>query len=165
MTQRDDAAVRQFIEHIAMTFADLGFPRMAGRVLFAILCAEEDALTAPEIAERLGISPAAVSGAVRYLIQLQMLHREPVPGSRRDRYRLPSDTWYEVSALKGTAYKVFAEITADGVVALGGPGTRAGARVDQMREFYEFLHNEIPGLLDRWEAVKAARQLEPPQNK
>ena len=45
---RDEAAVRQFIEHVAMTFADLGFPRMAARVLFVIMCAEEDALTAAE---------------------------------------------------------------------------------------------------------------------
>jgi len=78
---------------------------MAGRVLFALMCAEEDALTAAQIGERLGIGPAAVSGAVRYLIQIQMLHRVPVPGSRRDRYRLPDDAWYEVSALKGMVFQ------------------------------------------------------------
>jgi hypothetical protein len=60
--RRDEAAVRRFIEHIAMTFDGLGFPRMAGRVLFVIMCAEEEALTAAQIAERLGVSPAAVSG-------------------------------------------------------------------------------------------------------
>ena len=164
---RDEAAVRQFIEHIAMTFAGLGFPRMAARVLFVIMCAEEDALTAAEIAERLEISPAAVSGAVRYLIQIQMLRREPVPGSRRDRYRLPGDTWYEVSAVKGTAYKIFSEIAAEGVDALGGTSTGPGARVAQMRDYFEFIHDEMPSLLDRWEAIKAdarssARPSDPP---
>ena len=151
---RDEAAVRQFIEHIAMTFADLGFPRMPARVLFVIMCADEDALTAAQIAERLGISPAAVSGAVRYLIQIQMLHRVPVPGSRRDRYRLPDDAWYEVSALKGTFFKIFSEIASEGVDALGGPSTGPGARVAQMRDYFEFVHDEMPSLLDRWEAVK-----------
>ncbi|HEX7746378.1 MAG TPA: helix-turn-helix domain-containing protein [Micromonosporaceae bacterium] len=156
-TGRDDAAVRQFIEHMAMTFAGLGFPRMAARVLFVIMCADEEALTAAQIAERLDISPAAVSGAVRYLLQIQMLRREPVPGSRRDRYRLPSDAWYEVSALKGTLLKVFSEIAGEGVEALGGPATGAGARVAQMRDYFEFVHNEMPTLLDRWEAIKAEK--------
>ncbi len=153
---RDEAAVRRFVEHIAATFADLGFPRMAARVLFVIMCSEEGALTAAELAERLEISPAAVSGAVRYLMQIQMLRREPSPGSRRDRYRLPSDAWYEVSALKGTVYKIFAEVTSEGVEALGGKETEAGARVAQMRDFFLFVHREMPSLLDRWEQVKGS---------
>jgi DNA-binding transcriptional regulator GbsR (MarR family) len=155
--KRDEEAVRRFIEHIAMTFDGLGFPRMAGRVLFVIMCAEEEALTAAQIAERLDVSPAAVSGAVRYLIQIQMLRREPVPGSRRDRYRLAGDAWYEVSMVKGAAYKIFAEITAEGVEALGGPSTGPGARVAEMRDFFEFLYNEVPILLDKWQATKADR--------
>lgn len=154
---RDEAAVRQFIEHMAMTFAGLGFPRMAARVLFVIMSAEEEALTAAQIAERLDISPAAVSGAVRYLLQIQMLRREPVPGSRRDRYRLPSDAWYEVTALKGTLLKVFADVAEEGVDALGGRVTGPGARVAQMRDYFEFVHDEMPALLDRWEAIKAER--------
>jgi DNA-binding transcriptional regulator GbsR (MarR family) len=158
--RRDEEAVRRFIERIAMTFDELGFPRMAGRVLFVIMCADEDSLTAAQIAERLGVSPAAVSGAVRYLMQLQMLRREPVPGSRRDRYSLAGDAWYEVSAVKAAAYKIFAELTDEGVAALGGPSTRAGARMAQMRDFYEFLYNEIPSLLQRWEQVKAANAAE-----
>jgi predicted transcriptional regulator len=154
---RDESAVRQFIEHFAMTFGELGFPRMAARVLFVIMCAEEEALTAAQIAERLGISPAAVSGAVRYLMQIQMLRREPVPGSRRDRYSLPSDAWYEVSALKGTAFRMFSKLAAEGVNALGGDSTGPGARLAQMRDYFEFIHQEMPSLLDRWETVKAER--------
>lgn len=155
---RDEAAVRRFVDHIAATFADLGFPRMAARVLFIIMCSEEGALTAAELADRLAISPAAVSGAVRYLMQIQMLRREPTPGSRRDRYRLPSDAWYEVSALKGTIFKIFAELASEGVDALGGKQTEAGARVAQMRDYFQFVHQEMPSLLDRWEQVKTARE-------
>ena len=68
--------------------------------LFTLMAADERALTAAELAERLGVSPAAISGAVRYLTQIGMLHREPSPGSRRDRYRLPDDPWYEVTLAK-----------------------------------------------------------------
>jgi DNA-binding transcriptional regulator GbsR (MarR family) len=154
---RDEAAIRQFIEHISMTFADLGFPRMAARILFVIMCAEEDSLTAAQIAERLGISPAAVSGAVRYLVQIRLVHRAPVPGSRRDTYRLPDDAWYEASVLKSALYKIFSELAQEGVAALGGESTDAGARMAQMRDYFEFIHNELPTLLDRWEDHKSKR--------
>jgi hypothetical protein len=59
--------------------------------------------------------------------------------------------------VKAAAYKIFAEITGEGVEALGGPSTRPGARVAQMRDFYEFLYNEVPILLEKWQASKGER--------
>ena len=91
---RDEEAVRRFVEQIAMQFADWGFPRMAGRVLFALMTADEPGLSAAELGARLDASAAAISGAVRYLGQLRLVVRDPVPGSRRDLYRLANNAWY-----------------------------------------------------------------------
>jgi predicted transcriptional regulator len=154
--ERDEAAVRRFVEHMAMVFADLGFPRMPARVLMAIMSADEDTLTAADIGERLEISPAAVSGAVRYLMGLGLLVREPDPGSRRDRYRLPDDTWYQASITKAGSLKTLAALSDEGVTALGGPATRSGARLAEMRDFFSFVESEMAGLLDKWEKAKAA---------
>src|SRR5688572_25078815 len=107
--QRDEEAMRQFVEFMGRLLADWGLPRMASRVLFALMAEEERSLTAGDLAERLGVSPAAISGAVRYLIQISMVAREPVPGSRRDRYRLVDDTWYEVTLAKMTLLKTIAD--------------------------------------------------------
>ena len=79
--KRDEAAMRAFVEQMARILADWGLPRMASRVLFVLMSADEQALTAGELAERLDVSPAAISGAVRYLIQINMVAREAVPGS------------------------------------------------------------------------------------
>ena len=57
---------------------------MPARVFAALLATDSGRLTAAELAELLQISPAAVSGAVRYLTQVGMVHREREPGSRRD---------------------------------------------------------------------------------
>ena len=65
--RRDEEGVRLFVERMAMTWADLGFPRMPARILITLLAADEPALTAAELGERLEVSPAAISGAVRYL--------------------------------------------------------------------------------------------------
>jgi DNA-binding transcriptional regulator GbsR (MarR family) len=154
--QRDEDGARRFVEHMARTFADWGFPRMAARVLMAMTCADEETLTAAELGERIGVSPAAISGAVRYLMQLGMVVREPVPSSRRDRYRLMDDFWFEASLTKMTMFKTVADIAADGAKALGAdsPG---GARVTRMRDYFLFVQEELPSLLDKWQASKQHR--------
>jgi DNA-binding transcriptional ArsR family regulator len=152
--QRDDEAVRQYVENMARFLADWGFPRMAARVLMMMFAADDTSMTAAEIAERLGISPAAVSGAVRYLIQLGLVVREPVPGSRRDRYSIPEHTWYQASLVKGGLFETLAKLSAQGVDAAGGPDTPAGARLLEMSEFYVFLQDEVLQLLEKWRATR-----------
>lgn len=154
-TERDETAVRRFVEHMAMAWADYGFPRMPARVLITMMAADEPALTAAELSERLGVSPAAISGAVRYLMQIGMLAREPAPGSRRDRYRLPDDTWYEATATKGGFFKQNIDLAAEGVTASGGPDTPAGKRLADMRDYFTFIQNELMSLAERWRASKA----------
>ncbi|MEU7587219.1 helix-turn-helix domain-containing protein [Micromonospora sp. NPDC049230] len=147
--------VHLFVERMALTFAEVGFPRMAARVLFTVMSAD-DPLTAAEIGDRLGVSAAAVSGAVRYLTQFGMLIREPVPRSRRDRYRMPDNPWYEGTITKTGIYKTFIDVAEGGVLALNGPETPAGERVAEMRDFFIFVQEEIESLGERWRARRAA---------
>jgi DNA-binding Lrp family transcriptional regulator len=151
----DPDEVHLFVERMAMAWADVGFPRMAGRVLFTVMSANGP-LTAAEIGDRLGVSAAAVSGAVRYLTQFGMLIREPVKGSRRDRYRMPDNAWYEATIIKTGIYKNFIDIANGGVAALHGRGTPAGERVSEMRDFFLFVQEEIDALGERWRARRAA---------
>ncbi|MEU8179774.1 helix-turn-helix domain-containing protein [Micromonospora sp. NPDC049044] len=147
--------VHLFVERMALTFAEVGFPRMAARVLFTVMSAD-DPLTAAEIGDRLGVSAAAVSGAVRYLTQFGILIREPVPRSRRDRYRMPDNPWYEATITKTGIYKTFIDASEGGVIALGGPETPAGERVAEMRDFFIFVQEEIDSLGERWRTRRAA---------
>ncbi|MFC5942416.1 MarR family transcriptional regulator [Micromonospora harpali] len=153
--RRNEEAVHHFVERMAMAFAEVGFPRMAARVLFTVMSAD-DPLTAAEIGERLDVSAAAVSGAVRYLTQFGMLVREPVKGSRRDRYRLPDNPWYEGTITKTGIYKNLIDLADGGVDALNGRGTVAGERVSEMRDFFVFVQEEIDSLGERWRARRAA---------
>lgn len=156
-TTRDEEAVRGFVERLALLFADWGFPRMAARVLFALMTAEGPGLTANELAERLDASAAAISGAVRYLGQLGFVVREPVPGSRRDLYRLRDHTWYAGTATALQIYDVIISAADDVLGAVGGPESTVGERVTDMRDFFAFLRARIPGLLDEWQADRQAQ--------
>jgi DNA-binding transcriptional regulator GbsR (MarR family) len=68
-SERDDAAVGRFVERFAAILEDSGVPRMPARVFVGLLATDSGSLTAAELAERLQASPAAISGAVRYLAQ------------------------------------------------------------------------------------------------
>lgn len=153
--QRDEAGVRRFVEHMAMLFADWGFPRMAARVLMVLTASDEPALTAGDLAARLGVSPAAISSAVRYLIQLGLVTREPAPGSRRDLYRLLDDAWFEATLTKMTLFRAVADLAAEGADAIGDSTGPSAARIAQMRDYFRFVHAELPALLDKWQTTTA----------
>ncbi|QWF80019.1 GbsR/MarR family transcriptional regulator [Amycolatopsis sp. CA-230715] len=146
---RDDEAARRFVEKFALVLTQAGMPRMPARVFSAILADDDGEMTASEVAEALQISPAAVSGATRYLMQVGMAHRERKPGERRDHYRIGDDFWYEVIGKRDPIYSGLAEALESGIDAVGRD-TKAGARIEQTRDFFNYLAKEIPALIERW---------------
>jgi DNA-binding transcriptional regulator GbsR (MarR family) len=90
---RDPEAVSRFIERFASVLTESGVPRMPARVFIALLSSDSGRLTAAELAERVQASPAAIAGAVRYLLQVHLAIREREPGTRRDVFRLLDDSW------------------------------------------------------------------------
>ncbi|MGP3926541.1 GbsR/MarR family transcriptional regulator [Streptomyces sp. 8N616] len=154
--ERDDDAVSRFIERFAAELTDAGMQRMAARVFAALLASDSGTMTSAELAERLRISPAAVSGAVRYLSQVNMVGREREPGSRRDRYRLHNELWYETFTRRDQLLARWEKLLRDGVESLGS-GTPAGERVAETAEFFGFLQKEMLGVMDRWRTHVSAR--------
>ena len=68
--QGDRLAPQQTTEGFASVLAESGLPRMPARVFTALLFCDAGGLTSAELTELLSVSPAAISGAVRYLSQL-----------------------------------------------------------------------------------------------
>ena len=102
------------------------------------------------------MSRAAISGAVKYLAQVGLVSRQRQPGSRRHRYVLQNPTWYEAVARREQVLDRWITTTRDGVNALG-PATPAGERLAESLAFFEFLSEELRGILTRWEARRVAR--------
>jgi DNA-binding transcriptional regulator GbsR (MarR family) len=154
-TGRDEEAVRRFIERFALNLAEAGMPRMPARAFAAVLVAEDGRQTAAELAELLQASPAAISGAVRYLTQLRLVSREREPGERVDHFRVCSDTWYEVVTQRDQMIARWEQDLQEGIKAVG-PDTPVGARLEETRAFFEFLRDEIPQVMARWRARRLA---------
>ena len=153
---RDDAAVGRFVEDLASALIEMGFPRMPARVFAALLTTDSGRLTAADLAARLQASPAAVSGAVRYLIQIAMVRRETEPGSRRHYYRTPDNVWGEVIGIRDQLMARWTSVLRDGVDVLGAD-TPAGARVAESARFFEFVSSELPLVVAKWRESRAAR--------
>jgi DNA-binding transcriptional regulator GbsR (MarR family) len=118
-------------------------------------CAREMRGTA-SIASGLRVSPAAVSGAVRHLVQVGLLGREREPGARCDTYRVyDDDVWHAITMQREESLKRAEEFLAEGVELLdhARPG---GRRVRETLEFYRFLRDELPRLLARWQRRRQA---------
>lgn len=152
---RDPEAVLRFVERFATLLTEGGFPRMPARVFAALVSTDSGRLTAAELAEVLQVSPAAISGAVRYLTQVDLVVREREPGSRRDRYLVHDDAWYEASVHRDRMLIRWQTSLAEGVDLLGAD-TPAGARLAETRDFFGFVAEELPALLERWRAQRAA---------
>ena len=109
----------EFIEKFAAVLIVTGFPPMPARVFVALLISDTGGLTAADLADLLQISPAAVSGAVRYLGGLGLVHKERVPGSRREYYRMPGDIWHQVLLLRNQALTRWSTLLKEGIDLVG----------------------------------------------
>ncbi|MGW0179153.1 GbsR/MarR family transcriptional regulator [Nocardia sp. NPDC003345] len=153
MDERDqqEQAVLRFVEQFALLLSDSGTPRMAARVFAYVLADDAERYTAQELSTGLQVSPAAISGAVRYLVQAGLLGREREPGARADTYRVyDEDVWYAITAQRQDALDRALRFLGEGVELLDAarPG---GRRVRETLEYYRFMRAELPELMSRWQ--------------
>ncbi|MEU8804347.1 MarR family transcriptional regulator [Spirillospora sp. NPDC048819] len=143
-------------EHLALVLAQGGLQKATARVLAAFMFADEDSVTAPDLAERLGISSGSVSGAIKMLSTVGLIERAPAPGSRREHYRVREGAWATLmSAQNGMVQAMFK--AADRGIEAAGPDSPAARRLEEMRDFYGFMFREMPALIERWRTGRDRR--------
>jgi predicted transcriptional regulator len=150
-SHRDPVAVRAFIEHFTGHLTQSGFPRTPARIFVALLTSDSSTFTAAELGDLLHTSPASVSSGVRYLLHVGLVAAEGEPGSRRLHYRMSTRVWEDIVQLRDRQFADWAAELRQGVDVLG-PATPAGARMGQTVRYFEFISQEIAGLLARWRA-------------
>ncbi|MEU5460858.1 GbsR/MarR family transcriptional regulator [Streptomyces althioticus] len=148
---RDPEAVSKFVEHFAAQLVEAGLPRMPARVFSALLASDDGVLTSAALSEELRISPAAVSGAVRYLGRQHLVSREREPGSRRERYRVHEDQWYQALTSREAVIRRWEGALREGVASVGAK-TPAGRRLSETLAFLEFVEKELEAMMARWRA-------------
>jgi DNA-binding transcriptional regulator GbsR (MarR family) len=136
-------------EQLALVLSSHGLQRMTARVLASLLFTEQPTTTMGELAEQLQASAGAISGALKMLTSVGLVERVPSPGSRRDHYRLRDDAWAVQYTNQNEVTTAVLKAAEAGIAATAHGGL-AHQRLTQMHDFYAFLLDEIPALLDRW---------------
>ncbi|MGF6883169.1 DNA-binding transcriptional ArsR family regulator [Nocardia sp. GAS34] len=141
--------VADFTDELAEVFMQTGMPRMTSRIMACLYARDSGSCTAAELVRRLRVSPATISTAVRSLEEQDLIRRERDTG-RRDRYVVDDHVW-----LRATIASIRAN---DSLVAAGrhgaevlGAHTPAGARLDEMARFLDYVSRELADAVERWQ--------------
>lgn len=137
----DVDTVRDYEERFATIVMQSGLPKMASRVLVCLYTTDSGSLTASELVQRLGVSPASVSKAIAFL-ESQDLVRRKRDERRRERYIVDDDVWYQSMMASARANAHLVEIARQGVSILG-PDTPAAARLENIARFVDFVSESI----------------------
>ena len=143
--------LHQFIERSAELMEEHGFPRMAGRVIGALLISIPPQLSHDELAELLQASKGSISMSTQLLMRLNLVERVSLPGQRRSYYRLRENLWHDF--LTDIAQHVQREraVVLQGLAVLQNEPVETKRRLIEMLVISDFMQEEWPGLLDRWE--------------
>lgn len=155
MTPTEHDRLLRAVERVAGILTESGLPRMAARVFAYALAQDADRYTAAELAAGLRVSPAAISGAVRYLTAVGMLFKEREPGTRADLYRVfDDDVWGAITAARLPLLRQWEDAVAEAADMIGPdhPGAR---RLRESEEFFRFTREETATMLDRWRKRRA----------
>lgn len=155
----DPVALADFVERFAGALAAGGFPAQPARVFVALMVHETGRMTAADLADRLQISPAAVSGAVRYLLPLHLIRREREPGSRRHVYVVAEDAWHDTMLSQMSTYQGLVKSLDSGLAAVPA-GSPAERRLQVSREFLLYVMAEMQQVAHGWDDRRRELRLE-----
>ncbi len=143
---------KQFIEKMGLMFERMGATRTAGRMMGLLLVADRP-LSLTEMADLLQLSKASLSTNARMAEQISMIQRVSIPGDRRDYYEILPGSFENMLTLKIQAIDGFVGLTEEGLGAIDGINTAAHARLETMKQFYQFFKNELESSLNRWREI------------
>jgi len=138
-------------ERAAATLVAAGMPRMPARVMMALVGSPDAGYSAAELGDRLGVSPAAVSGAVRYLETMRIVRRLTRPGERVARYDLMADGWHSMALANSPVYARLGD-QLDAIADENPDAPASVARARDMAGFLRYLSARMPELVAEWEA-------------
>nr|WP_084520064.1 MarR family transcriptional regulator [Nocardia mexicana] len=141
--------MRDAAERLALTLAQGGMQKTTARVMTALLYTEQETMTAADLCEQLSISTGAASTAVKQLTQSMMVERVPAPGSRRDHFRFPQGAWSRLYTQQNALLKVMQDAAQEGLHAVSD-NSPAADRLQEMQDFYGYMAQEMPALIERW---------------
>ena len=134
---RDAEEVREYEEVFTTVMIASGMPTMMSRVAACLILTDSGSLMAAELAQRLQVSPAAISKAIAFLESQGFVRRERGEG-RRERYIVDDDVYYQSMMASARAIAQVVDTARQGVHVLRA-GTPAATRLENIARFLDFV--------------------------
>lgn len=151
---------RRYAEEVALQFEQAGLSRTVGRIFGWLLICDPPHQTMDDLVDGLGISKSSVSVATRFLIESGLVQRLSLPGERRDYYCVAENVWTTLMRQRMSQLVAFRKLAEQGLQMLADQPAERRKRLREMRDLYAFFEEEIPDLLDRWEAKRKRKHHE-----
>ncbi len=150
-----------FIEEVGLAFEAQGLPRMAGRILGALLVADPPEQSAEELAGTLRASRGSMSTMTRMLEQIGLIDRVSKPGERRIYYRNSPDAWHQRMRESIDPIRTMRELADKGLRLMRGAPDDVLRGLIDMRRFYAYWETAMPAVLAAWHEASERGELPP----
>ncbi len=150
MTADLEPSLQDFIGRLGLVFERRGAPGMAGRILAFLLVAPEAVQSSGSIARAVRTSSGSVSINTRLLQQMGLIERTSVPGRRGAFFRARRDAWDVMFRSQIEDIRQFRHAFDLALDGLNDPSPERVQRLREVREFYAFMEEELPALVERW---------------
>jgi DNA-binding transcriptional regulator GbsR (MarR family) len=141
---------------VGLFFEQLGYPRMAGRILGWLLICEPPLQSIEELAQTLHASKGSLSTMSRLLIQVGLVERTSLPGERRDFFRLKPGAWRRLITVQLQVMTELHQVVERGLALVDDDIPADYHRLREAHDLYAFLERELPALLRRWDEERVA---------
>lgn len=147
---------QQFIERWSAILAQEGLPPVAGRLWAWLLVCDPPEQTVDDIAEAIGASRGAISGAVRMLEPSGLVVRTKRRGDRREYWRTSPDAVIHSIEAKERQTRPSLHALDAVLAALADRPDESLGRLREVQRLYAMLLEMFPALIARVKAERAA---------
>jgi len=145
-----------FVEAMGLFLGTYGMTPMAGRMWGYLLICDPPEQTAEEVARALQASRGAISGTVRLLEPIGFIRRTRRGGDRREYLSAPPGTFMAFVGNAGAIYRRLRLVIEQGLEAISDKPPPLRTRLEEAHEFIAYIEREIPAVLERFVALRAA---------
>jgi DNA-binding transcriptional regulator GbsR (MarR family) len=148
---------QQFIERWSAILAQEGLPPVAGRLWAWLLVCDPPDQTVEQIADAIGASRGAISGAVRMLEPSGLVVRTKRRGDRREYWRTSADAMIHTLEAKERQTRPSLQALDAVLASLTDRSEESLRRLLDVRHMYTMLLDSFPAMIEQLKADRAAR--------
>jgi DNA-binding MarR family transcriptional regulator len=144
-----------FADHMGRFYARrYSFPPMVGRLIGYLAVCDPPRQTIAELAEALLASRSAITGAIKLLEPMDIVHRSRAAGERMDRVELGMRS-ERALGMDVSEYEELLLLAREGLEVVRDAPLERQAVLLEMEAFCAFLLEDVPRMRRRWEKRRA----------